>query len=264
MVRQPSCAPNVWPARRCGAPGSLNACSMRPSALPARAAHSEPLPRTSRRAGLRLPLAVQAVCKRTPASGSQRGRRRAPPETARLRESAPGARCLCTSRAGLPLHELFTDGQTAAAQVRQERPSLARGRSGSATARSSQARAQRFAVTSSPAGVKNTTTWRQQEGWGGLLRAPNAWKVGPKGSTRHALIRASARATARPRCPRRCRGCWGRRTRRWRAQTGSVCPALRSPGSGAASGRPPALACAESPDSSRRCPRCASCSSRHE
>ena len=40
VARQPSCAPNMWPARRWGAPGSLTACSMRPSALPTGGARS--------------------------------------------------------------------------------------------------------------------------------------------------------------------------------------------------------------------------------
>ena len=96
------------------------------------------------------------------------------------KNSASPGKC---ARRPLPVHvqgldtycTVFSENAQAASisQERQKRPSLDRGRSGSATARSSQARAQRTAVTSSPAGVKNTTTWGQQNGSGGLLTGPS-------------------------------------------------------------------------------------------
>jgi len=225
VARQPSCAPNARPPSRCGAPGSRAACSQCPPALPQRGRRecrgAEPC--SSGDSPARAPERAEAdavAVSRDQEHGLRRVVRQAQRACAVAagRQARAPRRCKAAGPPGAP-------------------PSLAAWRSGSATARSSQPRRLRSAVTSSPAGVKKTTTWRRP----GLSRAPRRARgsVRWRGRPGPAPCPPPAGARAGSRCRPHCRGCRARPTRHWSARTGCTrCQAW--PGPGAASATRPA------------------------
>jgi len=146
VARQPSCAPNARPPSRCGAPGSRAACSQCPPALPQRGRRerrgAEPCSPGDRPA--RAPERAEADAVAV-ARDQEHGLRR-------VVRQAQRACAVAAGRQGRAPRRCRAAGPPDAP------PSLAAWRSGSATARRSQPRRLRSAVTSSPAGVKKTTT----------------------------------------------------------------------------------------------------------